>query len=226
VAASRTLSMEEVYVAPYPGRCGRRGGFGPPARASAVEQVLAQLDPSLPHARRADVARAPSTRPSRGEIGPEDVVREAADRARSLSLGLLDRVVNATGVLLHTNLGRAPLGTDALAAMARSSGYTNLEYRLADAERAARATSTRARRWRVRAEPRPASSSTTTRAAVLLVLTALARDRAVLVVRGELVEIGGGFRIPEILAESGARLVEVGTTNKTRIADYERAWDR
>ena len=106
--------------------------------------------------------------------------------------------------------------------MTEAGGYTNLEYRL-DTGTAGRATSTAARCSRSRAAPRPGIVVNNNAAAVLLVLGDVARDREVIVSRGELVEIGGGFRVPEIMAETGCRLVEVGTTNRTRRADYERA---
>ncbi len=138
---------------------------------------------------------------------------------------LLRPVVNATGVLLHTNLGRAPIGESALAAAAAvGRGYANLEYRLDEGRRGSRhdhAGALLARACGAEAGLVVNNGA----AAVLLVLAALARGRSVVVGRGELVEIGGGFRIPEILAESGARLVEVGTTNRTRRDDYERAID-
>jgi L-seryl-tRNA(Ser) seleniumtransferase len=199
------------------------GGTDPRRGLPSVEHVLAGLDAALPHAVRADIARAAVEAARRGEIGPDDVESEARFRARAHALGLLDRVVNATGVLLHTNLGRAPLGEDALDAMTRASGYTNIEYRLADGTRGSRHEHAGAALARACAAEAGIVVNNNA-AAVLLVLTALARDRSVLVSRGELVEIGGGFRIPEILAESGARLVEVGTTNRTRLADYERAY--
>ena len=135
----------------------------------------------------------------------------------------LRRVVNATGVLLHTNLGRAPLGADAIRDAADvAGGYSNLEYRMDSGERGSRhdhAGSLLARACGADAGIVVNNNA----AAVLLSLGALARDRSVIVSRGELVEIGGGFRVPEIMAESRCRLVEVGTTNRTRIADYERA---
>ena len=135
----------------------------------------------------------------------------------------LRRVINATGVILHTNLGRAPLGADAAARVAAlAAGYTNLEYDL-DA-------GTRGRRD-IHAE-RDLCSLTGAEAAVvvnnnaaatLIVLTAIAAGREVIISRGELVEIGGGFRVPDVLAQSGAILREVGTTNRTRAADYAAA---
>jgi L-seryl-tRNA(Ser) seleniumtransferase len=125
-------------------------------------------------------------------------------------------VINATGVLLHTNLGRAPLGA------APSVGYANLELDLTTGRRGGRALHTNALLARA-AGAEAALVVNNGAAALLLALAALAGGRAVVVSRGELVEIGGGFRIPEVMRQSGARLIEVGTTNRTRPADYERA---
>ena len=194
----------------------------PRRRIPSVEHVLTQLDPALPHALRAEIARAAVDAARRGTITADAVVDDARERARARSLALLGPVVNATGVLLHTNLGRAPLGPSALEAMADASGYTNVEYRLAEGVRGSRHEHAGA----LLAQACGAEAGIVVNnnaAAVLLVLATFARGRGVLVSRGELVEIGGGFRVPEILAETGARLVEVGTTNRTRLADYERA---
>jgi L-seryl-tRNA(Ser) seleniumtransferase len=198
------------------------GGEDPRRRLPSVERVLAELDPALPHVVRAELAREAVEAARRGAIAPDDVARDARERARVLSLGLLGSVVNATGVLLHTNLGRAPLGAGALDSMRRASGYTNVEYRLAEGVRGSRhehAAASLATACGAEAGMVVNNNA----AAVLLVLATLARGRSVLVSRGELVEIGGGFRVPEILAETGARLIEVGTTNRTRLSDYERA---
>jgi L-seryl-tRNA(Ser) seleniumtransferase len=153
----------------------------------------------------------------------EDVVADARRRVRTLRDRLLRPVVNATGVIVHTNLGRAPVGDDALAA-ARAVGraYSNLEYRMEDGARGSRhehAGSLLARACGAEAGIVVNNNA----AAVLLSLAALARGRDVVVSRGELVEIGGGFRVPEVMAESGCRLVEVGTTNRTRRSDYAAA---
>jgi len=149
----------------------------------------------------------------------------AAARARvdAARHALLGRVVNATGVIVHTNLGRSPLPGDALAAAAEvASGYSNLEYRLDEGRRGSRHDHAGALLARAcGAEAGLVVNNNA--AAVLLVLSVLARGREVVVSRGELVEIGGGFRIPDVMAESGARLVEVGTTNRTRRYDYEHA---
>jgi L-seryl-tRNA(Ser) seleniumtransferase len=132
-------------------------------------------------------------------------------------------VINATGIILHTNLGRAPLGADALAAIAELGGrYSNLEYDLETGERGSRYTAIA----EVLREVTGAEDGLVVNncaAAVLLVLDTFARGREVIVARNQLVEIGGGFRIPDVLERSGATLVEVGTTNRVYLADYERA---
>jgi L-seryl-tRNA(Ser) seleniumtransferase len=125
-------------------------------------------------------------------------------------------VINATGVLLHTNMGRAPL------AVHRPAGYSNLELDLGQGQRGDR--SVHAARFLAKAGGAEAAMVVNNgAAAIFLVLATLAAGREVIVSRGELVEIGGGFRIPEVLESSGARLVEVGTTNRTRLSDYQRA---
>ena len=157
-----------------------------------------------------------------GELVPDQDVltraqREAAPRLR--------RVINATGVVLHTNLGRAPLHPDAIARVAEvASGYSNLEIDLDTGRRGHRSAAV---------EPllcelfgaEAAHAVNNCAGATLLALAALGSGGAAVVSRGELVEIGGGFRVPEILAQSGCRLVEVGTTNRTRLSDYAAALD-
>jgi L-seryl-tRNA(Ser) seleniumtransferase len=164
---------------------------------------------TLPDPLRVDAARAAVS-----EGNAADVARYA----RAIEDSLLQPVVNATGVLLHTNLGRAPLAT------APEASYTNLELDLATGKRGERRQ--RAGSLLARAAGAPAALVVNNgAAAVLLVLAALARGRSVAVSRGELVEIGGGFRIPEVMEESGAHLVEVGTTNRTRRSDYAAVSD-
>jgi L-seryl-tRNA(Ser) seleniumtransferase len=164
-------------------------------------------DTGLPHPLLVDAAREAI---AAGDPG------SAAMRAEAVSRVLLRPVINATGVLLHTNLGRAPLGPAPESLPARG---VNLELELSTGRRGSRQAHTAALLARA-AGCEAALVVNNGAAAVLLVLTALARDRPVPVSRGELVEIGGGFRIPEVLATSGARLVEVGTTNRTRLSDY------
>ena len=153
----------------------------------------------------------------------EEIAARAANAMHESGRPSLGPVINATGVVIHTNLGRAPLAFEALEAIdSAASGYSNLEY---DAERGERGSR------QAHVEPlvceltgsAAAIAVNNNAAAVLLALAALASGREVVISRGQLVEIGGSFRIPEILAASGARLVEVGTTNRTRIEDYERA---
>ena len=135
----------------------------------------------------------------------------------------LRRVLNATGVLVHTNLGRAPLAEAALARVAEvGAGYSNLEYDVERGERGSRQDHLAELLGRLTGAE-AALVVNNNAAAVLLALAALAEGREVVVSRGELIEIGDGFRIPDVLARSGARLVEVGTTNRTRVEDYEAA---
>ena len=164
-------------------------------------------DTGLPHPLLVDAAREAI---AAGDPG------SAATRAEALSRSLLRPVINATGVLRHTNLGRAPLGTAPEPAATRA---VNLELELSTGRRGSRQAHTAGLLARA-ANAEAALVVNNGAAAVLLVLATLARDRPVVVSRGELVEIGGGFRIPEVLATSGARLVEVGTTNRTRLSDY------
>jgi L-seryl-tRNA(Ser) seleniumtransferase len=188
----------------------------------SVEHVLRELDSDVPHTVRARIARASIAAARAGTIAAENVIADAQRATTEFSTRLLGPVINATGVLLHTNLGRAPLGSDAIGEMTRASGYTNVEYRVTEGVRGSRHEHAGA----LLAEACGAEAGIVVNnnaAAVLLVLAACARDRAVVVSRGELVEIGGGFRVPEIMAETGARLVEVGTTNRTRIDDYASA---
>ncbi len=156
-------------------------------------------------------------------LDAEQLATRAAEGVQRLRQPSLRRVVNATGVVVHTNLGRAPISERALAAVSEvARGYSNLEY---DLERGVRG-SRHAHVERLICELTGAEAAIAVNnnaAAVLLALAALAGGREVVISRGQLVEIGGSFRIPEILAASGARLVEVGTTNRTRRDDYEHA---
>ncbi len=152
-----------------------------------------------------------------------EVVAEVMVKVEAALAPSLRRVINATGVVLHTNLGRAPLSVAALAQIsATAASYSNLEYDVARGERGKRDVHT----GRLLAELVGAESAIVVNnnaAAVFLVLNALAKGAEVIVSRGELIEIGDGFRIPDIMNESGALLREVGTTNRTRLRDYERA---
>jgi L-seryl-tRNA(Ser) seleniumtransferase len=197
-----------------------------PRRAlPGVDRVVTALE-GLPQPLLADCARAAVDAARDVVAGGEtptadDVIADAEARVRALRTSLLHRVVNATGVIVHTNLGRVPLDPLALeAASDIATGYSNLEYRMESGERGSRHE--HAGRLLARVCGTEAGIVVNNNAAaVLLALGALARDREVIVSRGELVEIGGGFRVPEIMAESRCRLIEVGTTNRTRRADYE-----
>lgn len=178
-----------------------------PPSVDALARSLSDID--LPHPLLVDAARAAI---SAGD--PES----ARERACRLAISLLKPVINATGVLLHTNLGRAPVGS-----FPHLGGhYGNLELDLDTGRRGSRQTHAAGVVARATGAP-DALVVNNGAAAVLLVLAATAANREVIVSRGELVEIGGGFRIPEVLAASGARLVEVGTTNRTRLVDYRAA---
>ena len=188
-----------------------------PQRPPSVDALARQLaDIDLPHPLLVDAARQAIA------AGAPDSARAIAEQ---VAMTLLRPVVNATGVLLHTNLGRAPLAAATGRGGAGGDGalrYSNLELDLLTGKRGSRsghAASLLARAMGAEA----AIVVNNGAAAVMLVLAALARDRDVVVSRGELVEIGGGFRVPEVMAESGARLVEVGTTNRTRLRDYGAA---
>jgi L-seryl-tRNA(Ser) seleniumtransferase len=154
---------------------------------------------------------------------------QVADRTAALAREALDArarpVINATGVVLHTNLGRAPLAASAVEALAASAGrYTSIEIDLGTGRRGARAAFAESSLAQL-AGAEAALVVNNNAAATLLALSALAMGRRVLVSRGELIEIGGGFRVPDVCARSGAELVEVGTTNRTRLADYQAALD-
>ena len=153
----------------------------------------------------------------------EGLEASAARRAAGLERGTLRSVINATGVVLHTNLGRAPLAPEAIdAAAGIAGGYSNLELQLADGERGSRQDHIEGL-LRELTGAEAAMAVNNNAAAVLLTLAAIAGGGEVVISRGQLVEIGGSFRIPEIMELSGASLVEVGTTNRTRLADYTAA---
>jgi L-seryl-tRNA(Ser) seleniumtransferase len=203
-SVDRLLAQAEDAVAAY----------GRPLTTAVLREVLAGA--------RTDLLAAGNGHPAPSAA---TLLNQARARLSALNAPTLRPVINATGVILHTNLGRAPLSTAALAQMqAAASGYSTLEYDLETGERGSRAIHAEASLMRVTGAE-AALVVNNNAAAVLLILTALAHDRAVLIARGQLVEIGGGFRVPDVLRESGARLVEVGTTNRTHLSDYQAALD-
>ena len=205
----RALPSVETLLQTEPLRRAAEGG----SRGIATDVVRGLLERC-----REEIRNGNGAAPGAAELAARAaVVVKALERPRLLP------VINATGVVIHTNLGRAPLSLNALDALdAVGSGYSNLEYDVEGGVRGSRQVHVEGL-LRELTGAEGALALNNNAAAVLLAVVALAKGGEVVVSRGQLVEIGGSFRIPEILATSGARLVEVGTTNKTRIADYERA---
>jgi L-seryl-tRNA(Ser) seleniumtransferase len=188
--------------------------YGRDAVVAALREAAATLRDALA---RGDLAPPPD------DDAAELIARDASERLGHRFEPSLRRVINATGVLIHTNLGRAPLAAAARARIAElAGGYTNLEY---DVERGARGSrAIHAERLLTKLTDAEAAAVVNNNAgATLLMLAALASGREVIISRGELVEIGGGFRVPDVMAQSGAILREVGTTNRTRVGDYSAA---
>lgn len=153
----------------------------------------------------------------------DDIIEAIRQRVETIFTPTLRRVINASGVILHTNLGRAPISAEALAAMDEiSRGYSNLEFDLETGNRGSRHVHVEGLLCRL-AGAEAGMVVNNNAAAVLLGLSALAKRKEVIVSRGQAVEIGGGFRIPDVMRQSGAKLVEVGTTNCTYVRDFERA---
>ncbi|QDU21229.1 L-seryl-tRNA(Sec) selenium transferase [Urbifossiella limnaea] len=187
------------------------------ARHSAADLTKAVRD-QLDTIRAAIAARGEA-----GDVSAESIAAAAVARLDVDAIPRLRPVINATGVVLHTNLGRAPLAEEAArAAFEAGRGYLNLELDLASGKRGSRQDAVRDG-IRAVTGAEAATAVNNCAAATVIVLRAVAAGREVIVSRGQLIEIGGGFRIPDIMAVSGATLREVGTTNITRVADYERA---
>jgi L-seryl-tRNA(Ser) seleniumtransferase len=225
----------------------RRAGADHPAERTRALRALPSVDSlaraaaeRLSCAAGADTAPAPhdaviqaardTLARTRGELlqgepapSPDELARQVAAHLLSQRVPNLRRVINAGGVIVNTNLGRAPLSARALRAVsAVAAGYSNLEFDLAAGERGSRQAHVRELLHALLGAEN-ALAFNNNAAAVLVCMAALAAGQEVIVSRGELVEIGGGFRIPDILRQSGARLIEVGTTNCTRLADYAAA---
>jgi L-seryl-tRNA(Ser) seleniumtransferase len=188
--------------------------YGRPLTTQAYREVL-------------DAARSRLRGATNGAPAPtlDDLYAQARARLISLTAPRLRPVINATGVIIHTNLGRAPLSSDALAQMlVIAQGYSTLEYDLEEGGRGSRAEDVESLLTKLTGAE-AALVVNNNAAAVMLVLAALAQGRGVVIARSQLVEIGGGFRVPDVMKQSGARLVEVGTTNRTHLEDYRQALD-
>lgn len=206
------MSLRELpAVEKLLGQAGRLiAAYGRPLTTAVVREVVDEARSQL----KAGAAPAAT-----------DWLAAAEARLAALTTPTLRPVINASGVILHTNLGRAPLSEAAVAAIAAASqGYTPLEYDLAKGERGSRTV--HAEQLLLRLTGAEAALVVNNCAsALLLSLAALARGKKVLVSRGQLVEIGGGFRVPDVMRQSGARLAEVGTTNRTHLRDFQEALD-
>jgi L-seryl-tRNA(Ser) seleniumtransferase len=183
--------------------------YGRSLTTDAVRSVLDETRSSI---------RAGGAPPDQSEL-----LQRVANRLQAWTQYRPRSVINATGVIIHTNLGRAPLSADAIAAMtAAAAGYSDLEYDLDRGERGSRMDAIEDLLKRVTGAE-AAFVVNNNAGAVLLALSALASGRGALISRGQLVEIGGGFRVPDVMEQSGAQLIEVGTTNRTHRRDYEMA---
>lgn len=184
--------------------------FGRPQLVEALRQILEQ--------RRAAILGGQA-----GGATTEQLLDEATKLLELWFQPTLRPVINGTGVIIHTNLGRAPLSQAAIAAIQQvAAGYSNLEYDLPAGERGSRSVHA-AQLLTHLSGAEAALVVNNNAAAILLMLTSLAHGREVIISRGQLVEIGGGFRVPEVMAQSGAKLVEIGTTNRTHLRDYAKA---
>ncbi|GAA1825251.1 L-seryl-tRNA(Sec) selenium transferase [Nesterenkonia flava] len=181
-----------------------------------IQQAAQRLSPHVVKG----LIRSAQQRARRGELAPEEVQSEVLAQLGSLRASSLQPVINATGVIVHTNLGRAPLSHSAREAVAEAAGYVDVEMDLSTGRRSRRGAE--ARRALIEACPHAEDALVVNNGAAALALAtaALAGTGEVVISRGELVEIGAGFRLPDLLAATGARLREVGATNRTHLADY------
>jgi len=195
---------------------------GPRTEVVLADARLAAAARTLGRAEVKAAVHAAQQRARAGELAPADVV-DAAVAALPATAGSLRPVVNATGVVLHTNLGRAPLSAAAVDAVVAAAGATDVELDLATGRRARRGRGALAALAAAVPDAGAVHVVNNGAAALVLAATALAAGREIVVSRGELVEIGDGFRLPDLLVSTGARLREVGTTNRTALADYAAA---
>ena len=182
-----------------------------PLATEAVKQVIAEFKVAF--------------KKKRGSVMLDDITRAIIAKIAALSLQTVGKVINATGIVVHTNLGRAPLSESLFDAVKKTvTGYGNVEFDLGTGSRGGRGTACE-KYLATLAGSESATVVNNCAAALMIILNSLANRRKVIISRGELVQIGGGFRIPDILKKSGARLCEVGTTNITTVNDYESAID-
>ncbi|MDD7811939.1 L-seryl-tRNA(Sec) selenium transferase [Mycobacterium sp. CSUR Q5927] len=188
----------------------------------ALPEVLAARTQLGDHAVRA-LVRDAQDRARRGDLDPEQVKASLLEQLSHSSATSLRPVLNATGVVVHTNLGRAPLSKAAVDALVAASGYVDVELDLTTGARSKRGVATRAALLTACPAAEDALVVNNGAAALVLATTALAAGKEVVVSRGELIEIGAGFRLPDLIASTGATLREVGTTNRTHLRDYAEA---
>lgn len=201
-------SIDALLIAAF--SCGELSKYSAKLLTAVLREVVAKA--------RQDIQNGENI-----SISKEDFLNKARCRLDKIINLNLHRVINATGVVLHTNLGRAPLSKRARQAVRGIiSNYSSLEYNIADGQRGSRHAHV-ADAFRQLTGAEDALVVNNNAAAILLIMSSLAKEKEVIVSRGELVEIGGSFRIPDVLKESGAHLVEVGTTNRTHLSDYEKA---
>ena len=219
LAASQLQALPQVQkLLEMPGAAGLAERYGRSATVAAFRTVLAAARAGLRSGPGAAPGPAPGPAPD-----AESLLAAAQGVLQAAAAPGLRRVINATGIILHTNLGRAPMALEAAEAVAAvARGYCNLEFDLTAGGRGSRTKAVEPL-LQTLTGAEAALAVNNCAAAVLLALGALAGGGEVIVSRGELVEIGGGFRIPDVIQQGGARLVEVGTTNKTRLADYRAA---
>jgi len=206
----------------------QRAAQDPRRRIPRTDDLLALPEVAAARSRLSEavlrgLVRQAQERARSGRLAPDDVAPALVADLAARSASSLRPVLNATGVVVHTNLGRAPLSGAAVEALVAASGYVDVEMDLASGVRSRRGAGARAALLAAVPDAEDALVVNNGAAALVLATTALAAGREVIVSRGEFVEIGAGFRLPDLIASTGARLREVGTTNRTNLADYAHA---